>query len=146
MKIFGHPIHPVFIHFPTALLPMDLVLNVLSLVKNDPSFALAGFYCLAGGVLTGFLAMLTGLVDILSIPKTNKIALAAGIYHGFINGLVIIIFSVIAYKEWTIYPSQISVTTASIVIRGILVCTLFVGNFLGGKLIYKYHIGIINIK
>lgn len=147
MKLLGHPIHPLMIHFPTALLPMDFVLSLLSHLKNDPSFSLAGFYCLFGGVLFGFAALLTGLIELIYIPKTNKQALATGLYHGFVNGIVILVFAVMAYQGWKSYPQTNLPTIIIIAIKGILNLTLFIGNYMGGRLIYKYHIGLnINPK
>ena len=142
MKLFGHPVHPLFIHFPTALLPMDFVLSFLGFTNGNPTFAQAGFYCLAGGVLTGFAAIVTGLFDLTNIPKANKIALGSGLLHGFINGCLILVFAVIAYKEWQIYPQSVTATKTMLVIKGILVAALFFGNYLGGRLIYQHFIGI----
>jgi uncharacterized membrane protein len=142
MKLFGHPIHPLFIHFPTALLPMDLALSILSNVRGDASFATAGFYCLAAGALTGFAAMLTGLLDLLQIPKENKAAWASGLYHGFVNGCIMLIFAVIAWRAWQQYPQLGPATTGVILVKSILILALFAGNYIGGKLIYQYHIGI----
>ena len=145
MKILGHPIHPLLIHFPTALLPMDFVLSILHYYTGNGSFALAGYYCLIGGVLMGFAAIVTGLIELIYIPKTNKQALGTSLIHGFINGFVLLVFAVIAYKAWQEYPQPGLSTTAGLLIKGILIITLFIGNYLGGRLIYKHHIGI-NLK
>jgi uncharacterized membrane protein len=141
MKIFGHPVHPLLVHFPTALLPMDFALSLIYTFNTETSFALAGFYCLVGGTVMGFVAVLTGLTDLLSIPKNNKAAWATGLYHGFLNGTVIIVFAVFTYKTWQAYP-QINISTASLVVKAILIVTLFTGNYFGGRLIYQYHIGL----
>jgi uncharacterized membrane protein len=141
MKLFGHPLHPLFVHFPTALLPMDLVLSLLYYAKNDASFALAGFYCLVGGVVSGFAAVATGLLDLVNIPKANKVALGSGLIHGFVNGFLLLVFGIIGYKEWQQYP-QLFVTPTVLMIKSILVLALFVGNYLGGRLIYQHFIGL----
>jgi len=41
MKFAGHPIHTMIIHFPTALLPMDLVLSLLGFYYHQASFTSA---------------------------------------------------------------------------------------------------------
>src|SRR5215204_4281886 len=141
MKLFGHPVHPLFVHFPTALLPMDFVLSAIYHSTNETSYGLAAFYCLAAGVITGFLAVLTGIIDLLSIPKTNKDAWTTGLYHGFLNGTVLLVFAIFAYKTWQHYP-QVSVSFNNLLLKAVLVLTLFVGNYFGGRLLYKYHIGL----
>jgi uncharacterized membrane protein len=145
MKLFGHPLHPLLIHFPTALLPMHYILCILYFVWHDASFASASFYCLIGGVTTGILAILAGLIDLLNIPASNKPAMTTALYHGFINGIILVVFTVMAYKDWQHLPEYQDPSVATIVIKGILILLLFAGNYLGGKLIYNYYIGI-NIK
>lgn len=142
MKIFDHPVHPLLIHFPTALLPMDLALSVFSFLKNDASFSLAGFYCLVAGVIMGFAAIGTGLIELIAIPKTDRQALAMGLYHGFINTVIILIFGIIAWKAWQGYPLLEVQTITGIIFKGILILLLFIGNYMGGRLIYKYGIGL----
>jgi uncharacterized membrane protein len=145
MKLFGHPLHPLFIHFPTALLPMDFVLSLLNYLKGDVSFAQAGFYCLIGGVLTGIAAVLTGLLALTDVPKGDKQALGSSLVHGFVNGFLMLVFGVIAYREWQHYPQLPAVTKTTLLVKGILIVALFIGNYLGGRLIYQHFIGL-NIK
>lgn len=142
MKIFGHPVHPLLIHFPTALLPMDLVLSVLHFSTGNASFALAGYYCLTGGVVTGLAAVATGLLELTTIPRSNKQAFGSALVHGFINGFILLVFGVMAFREWKIYPQPFATTSAILVVKGILVIALFIGNYLGGQLIYRHFIGI----
>ena len=142
MKIFDHPLHVMFIHFPIGLLPMELVLSFLAYKFQDPLFATAAFYCLMGGVATGYIAIITGLLDLIAIPKTNKIALGTGLLHGFINGTAVLIYSIFAYKAWKAYPQIHAPSLVLLLMKSLLVLCLLIGNFLGGKLIYKYHVGI----
>lgn len=142
MKLFGHPIHPLLIHFPTALLPMDLALSVLYHTTGNASFYQAGAYCLWAGSALGLLAMLTGLADLLTIPRHRKAALSLGLYHGFVNGLLMLVFAVIAYKVWQQFPAPLLTQTTGLVVKSILVIALFVGNYLGGRLLYTHHVGL----
>lgn len=142
MKVFGHPLHPLFIHFPTALLPMDLVLSFLHFSTGNERFALAGYYCLAGGVMTGLAAIATGLLELTTIPRSNKPALGSALVHGFTNGFLLLAFGVMAYKEWKVYPQPFVITPSILAVKGILVLALFIGNYLGGQLIYRHFIGI----
>ena len=142
MKLFGHPVHPLMIHFPTALLPMELLFLVMYYYEGNASFGIGAFYCLAAAVLVGLLAMVTGLIDLLNVPKKNKAALSMALYHAFLNGVIILIYAVILFREWQVYPDLESPTMSAIIFRGILILLLFIGNYLGGTLIYKHHIGI----
>src|ERR687884_332915 len=104
MKIFRHPLHVMLIHFPTALLPMDLVLSFLFYRTGNTSFGEAAFYCLAGGVGIGLLAIVTGFIDLALIRNNNK-AINAAFVHGGINATALLVFGVFAYKSWNLYPA-----------------------------------------
>jgi uncharacterized membrane protein len=142
MKIFGHPVHSMLVHFPSALLPMELVLSWTGYLQNSNPFYFAAYCCLLGGVITGLPTMVTGLIDLLSISSEEKKAKANGFLHGFLNGTVILIYLVFAWKAWPNFPDQLSTTMALLLVKTFLIITLFVGNFLGGKMIYHYHTGI----
>jgi uncharacterized membrane protein len=142
MKFFGHPLHLLLIHFPTALLPMDVALTFLYHTNHHASIYQAGAYCLWGGAAIGLLAIVTGLLDLLAIPRTHKKALTLGLYHGALNGSIILAFAVIAYKSWQAFPTPLLAGTTGLVTKGILVVTLFVGNYVGGRLIYTHHVGL----
>lgn len=142
MKVFGHPVHPLLVHFPTALLPADGVLSYLYCTLGNASYYQAGAYCLWAGAGLGLLTMLTGLIDSLSITKDRKGAIALALYHGFVNGLLILIFAVIAFKSWQVFPRPHFVNGTGVLIKGILILGLFVGNYIGGSLVYKYRVGV----
>lgn len=142
MKLLGHPIHPLLIHFPTALLPMDLALSVLYYSSGNASYYQAGAYCLWAGASLGVLAVVTGLIELRAIPRSAKRSIALAWYHGFVNGSIILAFCLVAYKTWQAFPSPYLTGLIGIIVKGALICALFVGNYMGGRLIYKHHIGI----
>lgn len=142
MKLSGHPVHPLLIHFPTALLPMELLFRVLQRIYDSEPYGIAAYYCLLVAVLTGLLAIVTGILDIFDVAKTNKRAMSTALYHGFLNGVIILVYGIILYKLWERFPVMETPVMGAIILRAVLVLLLFGGNYLGGALIYKYHVGI----
>ena len=140
MKIFKHPLHIMLIHFPTALLPMDLCLSYLFYRTGNESFGAAAFYCLITAVVMGLLSGITGLIDLIMIK--DKTIMAAALVHGGINLTAILVFSIFAYKGWNMYPQIERPTITLLALKLVLVLFIFVGNYLGGKLILKHHIAI----
>lgn len=140
MKILRHPLHVMLIHFPTALLPMDLVLSYLFYTTGNQSYGTAAFYSLIGGTGLGLLAGITGLIDLVLVK--DKTAMAAALVHGGVNLTAILIFSVFAYKSWNLYPQVQTPTLSVLIIKLVTVAFIFVGNYLGGRLIFKHHIAI----
>lgn len=145
MKIFGHPLHMMLIHFPTALLPMNVLFSFVAYYNKDRSFLPAAFYCLAGGVLIGGLAIVTGLIDLWKIPKTNKSAMGPGLLHAFMNGTIVSVFGIFFYKACQLYPQMNLPMLSSVLVKLILIIILFAGNYFGGKLILQHHVGVKNI-
>ena len=131
MKILRHPLHVMLIHFPTALLPMDLVLSYLFYSTGNESYGTAAFYCLIGGVGAGLLAGITGFIDLVMIK--DRTAMAAALIHGGINLTAILVFSVFAYRSWNLYP-QVQLPTLTVLIVKLLtvVVLFFFGYFFGG--------------
>jgi len=144
MKIFGHPLHMMLIHFPTALLPMDVFLSFFAYYNQDSSLLPAAFFCMAGGVLIGLVATVTGVIDLLLIAKDKKPALATAVVHGFINMTVVLFFGIFVYRSSQNYPELHIPLMSTLITKALLVVILFGGNYLGGKLILHHHIGIKN--
>lgn len=142
VKVFKHPLHIMLIHFPSALLPMDLVCYAIYYFTNDTSFAFASFYALAGAVTTGWLSVITGALDMISIPSTNNEVLKKALVHGGINATIIIVYTVIAYSAYKHLPVLPSISMPVLVIKGFLVTCMIVGNYLGGSLVLKHKIGV----
>jgi uncharacterized membrane protein len=140
MKILKHPLHLMLIHFPTALLPMDLVLSYLFYRTGTESYGSAAFYCLLGGTALGLLSGITGFIDLILIK--DRTAMAAALVHGGINLTAILVFSVFAYKSWNMYPQIQTPTIAILSIKLATVIFMLIGNYLGGRLILKHHIAI----
>ena len=55
-----HPIHPMVVHFPIALLIVSVIFDLLALQRPSKSFREASLYALIGGLLGAILAIVTG--------------------------------------------------------------------------------------
>ena len=55
-----HPIHPMVVHFPIALLITSVVFDLLATRWRRESFQEAGFYTLLAGLLGAVVAVVTG--------------------------------------------------------------------------------------
>jgi uncharacterized membrane protein len=144
MKILGHPVHMMLIHFPSALFPMECVFYGLLCFTGKSSFAEASYYSLLGGTIMGWFALIFGTWDLVKIPSEKTEALVKGIIHGSINTTVLIAYTVFAYSLFRKYPDLPDASFILLAIRILLVLVLIVGNYIGASLILKYKIGIEN--
>lgn len=142
MKILGHPIHVMLIHFPAALFPMDFTCSVIGYFTNGFSFVQASFYAMIGGALLGCSAIITGTFDLLNMINEKPTVVKKTLLHGGINGTVIIVYIVLAYIAFKRYPQLEPDGIAKLILKGGLITFMIFGNYLGGSLILKDKIGI----
>ncbi len=141
MKFLGHPIHLMLIHFPSALFPMELVCYFIYFESGNTSFQYASFYAMIGGVVLGWVAIITGVTDLIMI-KANNTALAEAFMHGFINSTVVFTYTVLAYIVYSDYPDLPGATVTGLLVRLACNVLMLTGNYVGGNLVLKYHIGV----
>jgi uncharacterized membrane protein len=146
MKILGHPIHILLIHFPAALIPMDFACSCLQYYMHNDSFGLAAFYATAGVVVLGWLAIVFGFIDLIKIPAQEPQAQKIALIHGSINSIIIIVYTILGLKAYKVYPGTMPVLTELLIVKAVLLLSLVVGNYLGGNLVLKYGIGTENKK
>ena len=142
MKIFKHPLHIMLIHFPSALLPMDMVCYGLFYYTQQSSFWYASFYALAGAVVSGWAAAFFGLLDLAKIPQHKTQAMQKALIHAGVNVLVIIIYTIIAYSAYKKYPALPVAALTVLIYKIVLVSFMIAGNYIGGSLILKYKISV----
>lgn len=142
MKLFRHPIHLMLIHFPAALFPMELVCYYIYCTNGNTSFANASFYAMTGGVLLGWLAIITGAIDLIMI-KDNGALQAKALIHGTINTIVVLSYTIIAFMFYKDYPNLPSATITLLAVKVSLNVLMIAGNYLGGNLVLRDKIGVI---
>lgn len=137
MKIFGHPIHVILVHFPSALFPVDLICNVLSYFFLPGIMVNTSAVTMIAGTLFGWLALTTGLFDLLLVFKNKPDAMKKALWHGGINTIVLLCYTILAAKAIKHQPEFTQDTFALLIFKTFLVVFLIVANFLGGSLILK---------
>jgi uncharacterized membrane protein len=142
MKILGHPVHIILIHFPSALFPMDLLGSWLGRRLGDPAFTKAAFFAATAGVIIGWLAVVFGALDLLQVNREQPSSLKKGLLHGGINMMMLAGFTLLVYRSWKMYPALTADSTALLIIKGVLVAVLIIGNFIGGSLVLKDKIAV----
>jgi uncharacterized membrane protein len=133
-----HPVHMMFVHFPAALLPMDLIFSLAAMYFGQDKLGEAAYYCLMAGVIGGWITVVTGLFDLfryLIIPENTSAG--KGIVHGIIQTLMIAGSTGVLALEYH-NPSYIYHMPAALWIgKIILLITLLFGNYLGGDLVLR---------
>lgn len=136
--INGHPIHPILVSFPIALLIAVVILDVIFIFSERQSFWQAAGYAEAGGLIFGVLAALAGIIDyIFTVPPKSSASKRAA-RHGLLNSAVMILF-LMAF----VFRTKEVVNTWYIIGMELLGAALLtVAGWLGGTLVVRNQIGV----
>lgn len=139
IRIKGHAVHSMFVHFPSALFPVEFVGHGIFLLYPDPRLAAFCFYALLAGTLLGWLAALIGLVDLLQLSeqKENQSNLKLGMTHGGIQATILCAYTILTFVQFEHSNSDWLLGWPTLVIKLPLVFAMIVANFFGAELLLK---------
>ena len=72
VHVLHHPIHPMLVVYPIALLTLTPASDVAFWWLGDPFWARVSFWLLAGGLGFGLLAAAVGLVDFMTMRRVRS--------------------------------------------------------------------------
>lgn len=82
----GHPLHPMLIVAPAALIPFGFLLDAMYRATGKESYADAAYYSLMGGMVGGLAAGAAGAMDYLTIKPDTEIKQTANLHAGLNGG------------------------------------------------------------
>lgn len=136
-----HPLHPILVMFPVAMLPLLLILDLVILyVRDEPGLWTAGLLTAAiGGALT-LAAMIPGIVDLAAIPDGTT-AHRRAVQHLIVGIIILVLYAASVYFRWPM-GSTPPVPTWVVGVDAVGTLAVVVQGWLGGELVYKHHIGV----
>ncbi len=136
MRLLGHPVHVMLIHFPVALWPAHWGFHLLAGRLPVGLAGAAGFWLLVAGTGLGWLAAACGGMDLIALSQGEDRRMVTGAWqHGLVNGTVLLGFTVLLGLELPRYP-QVTHGPAFLAVEAALLAVLTVGNYLGGRLVW----------
>jgi len=137
-KFLGHPIHQQLIAFPTGLLGMAVIFDIVAFATKNMKWTEVAFYMIGAGIVTGLLAAVFGLVDWMSIP-TNTRAKRVGAMHGVGNVIVVLLFVGSFYLRWA---DPVNVPTIGYAASFVGLVIALITGWLGGELVDRLGVGV----
>ena len=138
-----HPIHPMVIHFPIALLPVSVLFDLLAGKWRPEQFRSASLYTLVLGLAGALVSVATG-------------ALAEeAVEHGGIPKRVLEFHETLGYATFLIFAGLLGLrlamsidwirerrmATAALGLAGVIV--LLIASYYGGSLVYEFGAGVM---
>lgn len=138
-KLLGHPIHPILVVYPLALLSTAVVFDIGYIVTNNQDLATFSYWALAAGIVGGLAAAVFGFVDWLGIPSGTR-ARRVGMLHGAGNVVVVLAFALSFFARIN-EPAYLP-NLAPLLFGVIGAMIALVTAWLGGELVYRLRVGV----
>ncbi len=138
----SHPIHPLIVHFPIALLFTSVFFDLLGIITEKKNFRQTAFWLLILGLIGGIVAAIFGAwseeaVEVAGVPE-----LAVDRHETFAV-VTLIVFGILLIFRWWIrnrWSVRDRVIYLCVAMLGLLL--LSTTGFYGGELVYRYGAGV----
>ncbi|NLU79770.1 DUF2231 domain-containing protein [Micromonospora sp. HNM0581] len=139
LKILGHPVHPMLVMFPFALLVTAVLFDIVDTVGGPDFLGEVAYWNLTVGLIGGLLAAAAGTFDLLAIPSGTR-AKRVALTHAAANVAVILLFAAV----WAVRLNADSrgAGGALVAIEVVALGILGVGGWLGGELVDRLGVGV----
>jgi uncharacterized membrane protein len=141
-SIGGHPIHPMLIPFPIALLVFSFVAELIYLWRGNPIWRdYIAFYTLLGGIIGGAAAAIPGLIDWATL--TDRAAVKVANWHARVNIFTLVIFIASFYLRTTSGAAWIpNMPMLPFILSAVGVIGLSIAGWLGGQLVFAHGVAV----
>ncbi len=138
-----HPIHPMLVHFPIALLSASVFFEVLALRWRPEECRTAGLYTLVLGVAGAVVSVVSGAIEEEAVEHSGVPEWVLEIHESLGFATLWIFVGLLALRlavrfGWLREARSISMVLG---ITGVIV--LLVASYYGGSLVYEYSAGVM---
>jgi len=141
MRIFGHPVHPMLVHFPIAFWTVATVAYGLVAFGASEQAATLAKFSNGAGLLVAMLAMLAGALELRSIDSSSD-AMGVAISHMMImaTAWVCFLLALLLSVSTGLPETTARVVEAACAVAGFVL--MAAGGRLGGRLVYEFGIAV----
>jgi uncharacterized membrane protein len=138
-KLGGHPLHPMLIPFPMALLVATFVCDLVFWSTGDTFWARAAFWALSAAMVTALIAALAGFMDFLGNSRIR--ALSDAWQHMLGNLAAVVLAAVNLWLRYTGDYAQ-AILPWGLALSALVVLMLLYTGWKGGELVYRHRVGM----
>ncbi len=141
MRLFGHPIHPMLVHFPVAFWTVAAGAYVASAADVVESADVIAKFANGAGLTMAMLAMLAGLFELRSIDSRSE-AMRVATWHMMTMATVWVCFLVALMLSISTGLNRSTAQFATVACAVVGVLLMGVGGWLGGRLVYDFGVAV----
>ncbi|MFL6676525.1 MAG: DUF2231 domain-containing protein [Massilia sp.] len=128
----GHPLHPMLIVAPAALLPFAAILDAMHRATDNDDYANAAYYSLAGGLIGGLAAGVAGAMDYLTIQPQTEVKRTANLHAALNSGALALTAANLAMRK-----NEYKHTGGSLALSALAAFGVVVSGWFGGRMVYE---------
>jgi uncharacterized membrane protein len=136
--IDGHPIHPMLIPYPFALLSTGAVFDIGAAITSRRAWSQTAQHLTIAGLASAVVAAVPGIVDYFGTVPPRTAARRTATQHALCNLSALACFAVVGSRRHEDGRLPSGGLTLAVVGTGLLA----IGGWLGGQLIYHEYIGV----
>lgn len=138
--IQGHPIHPMLIPYPFALLSSAAAFDVSASVAGRPSLAQTASHLSTAGLVSALVAAVPGLIDYFgTVPRHTK-ARRSATQHALLNVSALLCFGLAETRR----RDDATLPQTGLALEVVGTGLLSVAGWLGGELVYHDQMGVVD--
>lgn len=140
VKLAGHPLHPMLVHFPVAMLVAVLAADASHWWTADPFWQRAALWLSGVGAGAGWVAAAFGTADWLLTARIRQKVTAA--CHGLAAVMMLSVATLSWYWRWQAGPLAEPLWLA-VGLSGVAAALVGLASMLGGRLVYEQAVGVV---
>ncbi|MDQ2644778.1 MAG: DUF2231 domain-containing protein [Myxococcota bacterium] len=138
MRLFGHPVHPMLIVFPLGLLALVPLWDLLAWVGLLEEGGLLARYFELAGLVGGGLAALTGVPELLALPRASRGQRTAFIHAGLAATTLSLFLLALLLRPAGSGAPGLAVLALEFAGAALLGLT----GWFGGELVFRHGVGV----
>ncbi|HEY0700878.1 MAG TPA: DUF2231 domain-containing protein [Micromonospora sp.] len=139
LKVLGHPVHPMLVMFPLALLVIAVIFDLVDAFGGPRGLGDVAYWNILAGLIGGVLAALAGTFDLRAIPRGTR-ANRVAVTHALINTGVLLLFA----GAWAVRATAEyrSAGAGLLAIELVALVGAGFGAWFGGELVDRLGVGV----
>jgi uncharacterized membrane protein len=128
----GHPLHPMLIVMPAALIPFGFLLDTIYRSTGKESYSNAAYYSLMGGLVGGIAAGAAGAMDYLTIEPKTEVKRTANV-HAMLNSGALVLTAINLAQRKSMQDHK----GGSLALSAISALGVVISGWFGGRMVYE---------
>lgn len=145
MRLFGHPVHPMLVHFPIAFWTVAMFGYMSEAAGAGDLAGMVARFSNTAGLAMAALAMLAGLADLRPIDRQSP-AMTVATRHMMVMATVWTCFLFALMLPILPDLDQSAAQLGAAAAAGFGFLLMAIGGWLGGQLVYRHGVGVAQAK